>query len=114
MTKRRVLFSGTGQNWRKATITVSEGIGFASELKAIRKSGLFEANVDIDALALFFRHNYVPSPFSIYKDIKKLPPGTWVRLEEGCTRSGTGIWTIRSYLQRKEIVLKVMMNFSTN
>jgi asparagine synthase (glutamine-hydrolysing) len=48
---------------------------FASELKAIREYPGFEGIIDRGALALFMRHNYVPSPHCIYRGIHKLPPG---------------------------------------
>ncbi len=51
---------------------------FASELKALRAHPRFEADVDRDALAAYLRHNYVPSPHSIYRGVKKLEPGTVV------------------------------------
>ena len=53
---------------------------FGSELKALRAHPAFDASIDRDALALFFRYNYVPAPYSIYKGIQKLPPGTLLRL----------------------------------
>jgi asparagine synthase (glutamine-hydrolysing) len=49
---------------------------FASELKAIRHYPGFEGQIDRDAVALYMRHNYVPSPHSVYKGICKLQPGT--------------------------------------
>jgi len=53
---------------------------FGSELKAMRAHPAFNADVDRGALALFLRHNYIPAPYSIYRGIYKLPPGTWLRL----------------------------------
>lgn len=53
---------------------------FGSELKALAAHPAFVAEVDRDALALFLRHNCVPSPYSIYHGIKKLPPGTALTL----------------------------------
>lgn len=49
---------------------------FASELKALRAHPDFVGEVDRDAVALFLRHNYIPCPFSIYRGIHKLPPGS--------------------------------------
>ncbi len=48
---------------------------FASELKALVAHPEFQGEIDRDVLALYFRHNYVPAPFSIYKRIYKLPAG---------------------------------------
>ena len=48
---------------------------FGSELKALRAHPDFVPDIDRGAIALFMRHNYVPAPYSIYKGIRKLPPG---------------------------------------
>jgi asparagine synthase (glutamine-hydrolysing) len=48
---------------------------FGSELKALRVHPDFCAEVNRDALCLFMRHNYIPAPYSIYRNIFKLPPG---------------------------------------
>lgn len=53
---------------------------FGSELKALRKWPAFRGVIDRNSLALFFRLNNVPAPYSIYQGICKLPPGTFLRL----------------------------------
>jgi asparagine synthase (glutamine-hydrolysing) len=55
---------------------------FGSELKALKAHPSFKAEINRDALALFLRYNYIPAPFSIYRDIYKLPPGTYISLDE--------------------------------
>jgi len=55
---------------------------WGSELKALRAHPAFEENIDRDALCLFLRHSGVPSPFSIYKGIYKLSPGTILTLDD--------------------------------
>ena len=64
---------------------------FASELKAIRAHPDFVPTVDRNALSSFLRHNYIPTPLSIYSDIKKLPPGTFVRLDGQSSPVTTGL-----------------------
>lgn len=54
---------------------MSKTFMFASELKALTAHPDFRGEIDRDVLALYFRHNYVPTPFSIYHDVYKLPPG---------------------------------------
>ncbi len=51
---------------------------FASELKALRVHPDFTAELDREAVSLLLRHNYVPAPWSIYRGIAKLRPGTVV------------------------------------
>ena len=41
----------------------------------------FKGEIDRDVLALFLRHNYIPEPHSIYKGIKKLAPGFFLKLD---------------------------------
>jgi asparagine synthase (glutamine-hydrolysing) len=53
---------------------------FASELKAIQEHPGFTAQIDRDSLALYLRHNYVPSPHCIYKGLYKLPAGSILTL----------------------------------
>lgn len=48
---------------------------FASELKALKAHPAFEGRINRQALTLFMRHNYVPTPYSIYEGIEKLQPG---------------------------------------
>jgi asparagine synthase (glutamine-hydrolysing) len=54
---------------------VGSAFVFGSELKAIRQHPEFAAEIDRAALALYMRHNYVPSPHCIYKGLWKLQPG---------------------------------------
>ena len=52
---------------------------FGSELRALKKHPSFNAEIDQEALAHFLRYSCVPSPFSIYGGVKKLPPGTFIK-----------------------------------
>ena len=53
---------------------------FASELKAINKHPDSMRDIDRNALALQFRYSYIPTPYSIYKGIKKLKAGSILRI----------------------------------
>lgn len=48
---------------------------FASEFQALLESGEVKRSLDPQALDLYLSYSYIPAPWSIYKDIKKLPPG---------------------------------------
>ena len=54
---------------------------FGSSLAALRAVPGFAAQVDRDVTALYFRFNCVPAPFSIYRGIYKVMPGTIVTLD---------------------------------
>jgi asparagine synthase (glutamine-hydrolysing) len=56
---------------------------FASELKAIACHPAFIPEIDREALTMFLRFGYVPAPYSIYRGIRKLPPGTLLQLRDG-------------------------------
>jgi asparagine synthase (glutamine-hydrolysing) len=49
---------------------------FASELKAIQALPDWCGSVDREALTLYLRYSYVPAPYTIYKGLYKLKPGT--------------------------------------
>ena len=49
---------------------------FGSELKSLSQYPGFCAKIDRNALALYFRHNYIPAPYTIYQGIRKLIPGS--------------------------------------
>lgn len=48
---------------------------FGSELKALKSHPSFKSEINRGAISLLLRHNYIPSPYSIYTGISKLEPG---------------------------------------
>lgn len=54
---------------------------FGSQLAALHAHPCFAPDVDRDALALYFRHNYVPAPYSVYRDVHKLPAGCVMEID---------------------------------
>lgn len=56
---------------------------FASELQALRQLPGLQLTVCPRAVDAFLRYNYVPSPLSIYREVRKLPAGHVLRLEGG-------------------------------
>jgi asparagine synthase (glutamine-hydrolysing) len=53
---------------------------FASELKVFHQHSAFEKRIDQDHLALFLQYNYIPTPYSIFKNTFKLEPGSFVKI----------------------------------
>ncbi len=49
---------------------------FGSELKALKAHPSFSGKIDRGSICLLLRHNYIPAPYSIYKDIFKLDSGS--------------------------------------
>jgi asparagine synthase (glutamine-hydrolysing) len=59
---------------------VGADLVFASQLCAARAHPAFAGAIDRGALALYLRHSCIPAPHCIYRDWRKLPPGTMLRL----------------------------------
>ncbi len=55
---------------------------FASELKALTCLKGWQGEIDREALASFMRYGYIPTPHSIYLGIRKLIPGTYIRIRD--------------------------------
>ncbi len=59
----------------------SNGLVFASEIKAFQAAGLV-SGTDMKGVGLFLRWGSIPSPKTIYQGIKSLEPGTWMTFSE--------------------------------
>jgi len=60
---------------------VGNSFVFSSEPRAFDEHPGWQRKIDLDSLALFFRHNYVPDPHSIFQGIYKLPPSSYLALD---------------------------------
>lgn len=60
-----------------------EAVFFASELSALKVVASRSLSIDRDSVAAYLRHNYIPAPASIYKEITKLPPGAVATVRDG-------------------------------
>ncbi|MFN0172148.1 MAG: asparagine synthase (glutamine-hydrolyzing) [Bryobacteraceae bacterium] len=62
---------------------------FGSELKALAACPDFPDAIDRSSVALLLRFGCVPAPYTIYRDVCKLLPGTWMIVEAGKASAGT-------------------------
>jgi asparagine synthase (glutamine-hydrolysing) len=59
------------------------GVAFGSEIKALLRHPDVSREIDPAAIADYLTYEYVPTPSSIFKDVRKLPPGHMLTLEAG-------------------------------
>jgi len=52
---------------------------FASELKAFHQNPLFKKNIDTNALSLYLKYNYIPTPYCIFQNTRKVQPGHYLK-----------------------------------
>lgn len=71
---------------------------FGSEIKALKSHPAWLGEINRDVLALFFRYGHIPTPWSIYKDIFKLPPAHFLVISDsGRLITGpTCYWNLQS------------------
>ncbi len=65
---------------------INNSIIFASELKAIIQDDAVKKEIDLDALDQYLSFQFVPSPYTIFKGINKLPPASYLICENGKTQ----------------------------
>jgi asparagine synthase (glutamine-hydrolysing) len=76
---------------------------FASELKSIRVHPGFTGDIDRESLWLFLNYGWVPFPYCIYANLRKLPPGCFVTLaveKDPLAIQPTAYWSAREAAER--------------
>jgi asparagine synthase (glutamine-hydrolysing) len=68
---KKPLYYAQGDGW----------LAFASELQAFRCVPGFDARIDSDALGYYLLLQYIPAPYSIYRSVRKLPPGSTLTVD---------------------------------
>jgi asparagine synthase (glutamine-hydrolysing) len=59
------------------------GIVFGSEIRAVLASGAVSRDLSPEAAWDFFSYGYVPTPATIYRRVRKLPPATMLTFKDG-------------------------------
>ena len=65
---------------------------FGSELKALVAQGGWTPEIEREAIPAYLRHGYIPAPYSIYRGIKKLAPGSILTFRPGVAPMEHRIW----------------------
>lgn len=81
---------------------------FASELKALRQSGLVSPSMDSDAVRDFLRRGAVTQPRTILCDATMLPPGTTAVFD-----ALSGAWSIHRYWELAEAASRFLSETRT-
>ena len=104
--RRRRLFLARDRFGKKPLYyaILPEGLYFASELKCLRAAGV-PAEIDRDALRLFFQFTYIPEPMSCFQAIRKLPAGSWL------TYDASGVVEQQRYWEVPEPVAETRADF---
>jgi asparagine synthase (glutamine-hydrolysing) len=66
---------------------------FASELKALAPHPLWRGELDRAALELFLRYGYIPSPWTAFAAMRKLPPGCCLEIANGEESAPRAYWS---------------------
>jgi asparagine synthase (glutamine-hydrolysing) len=81
---------------------VGDALLFGSELKALQRHPRWRGTIDRNALALYFRHNYMPAPYTIFEGVRKVVPGSIVRFTGAPTSEPalSTYWSSRAAAER--------------
>ena len=63
-----------------------KGLAFASEPKALLQLPWVERSLDTQGLSHYLSYDFIPAPYCIYEDIRKIPPGHQVVYQDGGLR----------------------------
>lgn len=92
---------------------------FASEIKAILKDPAQKREVDEDSFFHYLSFMATPAPNTLFKGIKKIPPGTWIEILENGDIRETKFWDIwdnagkQKFANEEEICDKLLAELRT-
>ena len=79
-----------------------ENFAFASELNALTKIPAIPLELNRNSIYQFLHMGFIPAPQSIYKSIKKLDSGTWMKISKNNLESKK-YWSINQQVTEKVI-----------
>src|SRR3954451_19775200 len=73
---------------------------FGSELKSFLQHPQFRPELNVEILPLYLRYGYMPTPASIYKNVAKLPPASFLKVVKGNSTA-----TPQAYWSMEQVVM---------
>lgn len=67
---------------------------FASELKSLLCTGIVPREIDENALSIYFQLTYIPAPYSIIKNVHKLPQASYMEIAVGTEICVKNYWEL--------------------
>ncbi len=94
--KKKLLFLARDRVGKKPLYyTFQNGIfAFASEPKAFLKLPFFKVEPDFEGLSYYMALGYVPSPKTAFKEVKKLPPASFLVVSESGVGEPVKFWDL--------------------
>jgi asparagine synthase (glutamine-hydrolysing) len=68
---------------------------FASEIKALLTDPMVRKEIDLEAMDLYLSLNYIPAPWTIFKNVRKLRPGHILTVHDGALKEAK-FWDVAS------------------
>jgi len=75
---------------------IGASLYFSSDIAAFKASKSFNNPISQEALELYTQFNYVPAPYSIFQNIYKLQPGTFIQIKNGASPEDTANFPIQN------------------
>ncbi|WP_337286651.1 asparagine synthase (glutamine-hydrolyzing) [Candidatus Methylomirabilis sp.] len=86
----------------------SSSFAFASELQSLLEDTAVPRVPDLEAIRYYLTYRYVPSPYSAFQGIRKLPPAHYLLLKEGQLRTHR-YWALR-YAEKSDEPEEVLVD----
>lgn len=79
---------------------------FGSELKAFHQNPLFHKEISYEALGLYMRYGYIPTPYSVFCNTYKLAQGSYMVFDiKKATYKINRYWELKPYYQKPKTVI---------
>jgi asparagine synthase (glutamine-hydrolysing) len=71
-----------------------DGVRFGSEVKAVIADAAVPRRLDHDALGCYLAFNYLPAPFTLFKDVRQVEPGHYLLIDRSGRVDDVEYWDI--------------------